>query len=369
MRAVALVLPFLLLTPGTAHAWRCPKTPTGPPLTAARIEAHGVTAVRVCDRRTGRRATLARGREAAGVQIRDVAFAGRRVAWTIWRRTGRRATITLHEVVGRREVERRTIFRGRAGRLPWGGVAVSARGDLAWEASVVEFQRAGTKVVTRAGRDGESLAFEDRGATLRWLAGAGGDVVYTDLRPPRQRDGCPRRERFATLAGNEQVLVTRAAYGGVEQHTAIRLCLRGEGTDPVVAQAVVYDSEGDSLSVAGLDRTWLVLIRVHGARSLSGFEVSAIDARNGRTSRTLRVDGPSRQAIPDTRTSPAVVTESSVPVWVAAELGQERVIAVTPDGTAAALDAGPGGTIANLRSDGTRVTWTNAGEPKSAEPL
>jgi hypothetical protein len=45
------------------------------------------------------------------------------------------------------------------------------------------------------------------------------------------------------------------------------------------------------------------------------------------------------------------------------------VIAVAPDGTAATLDAAPAGTIAILRSDGTRVTLTNAGEPKSAEPL
>jgi hypothetical protein len=32
------------------------------------------------------------------------------------------------------------------------------------------------------------------------------------------------------------------------------------------------------------------------------------------------------------------------------------------------LDRGPAGALGNLSSEGPRVTWTNAGEPKSAEP-
>jgi hypothetical protein len=43
MRALALMLPILLLTPGTAHAWRCSKTSKGPPVRAALLEPYAAS--------------------------------------------------------------------------------------------------------------------------------------------------------------------------------------------------------------------------------------------------------------------------------------------------------------------------------------
>src|SRR5690349_21302048 len=172
MRALALMLPLLLLTPGTAQAWRCPKSLKGPPLSAALIHPYPGNSLWVCDHRTGHSLRIASGRltgvqHPLGTELDDVDVDGRRVAWTYSRIGWRRMTIVLREaIVGRRArvVARRTLYAGPRRRNTGAAVAVSSRGDLAWSRGRVVLKplHRRARVVARGSAD----AFEDR--TLRW---------------------------------------------------------------------------------------------------------------------------------------------------------------------------------------------------------
>jgi hypothetical protein len=156
-------------------------------------------AVWACDRRTGRRTRLARARE-----IADVDFEGRRVVWT---HVTRRGVVLREAVVGRRDriVARRTLTHAT------GEVAVSSRGDLAWETRrgiVLKPFDAAPRWIHRRG----DLGFED-GGTLR-IGPA--DYTYVDLRPPPMRDGCPRRERFAPAAESDGIKAGKVLAAGAD---------------------------------------------------------------------------------------------------------------------------------------------------------
>jgi hypothetical protein len=109
----------------------------------------------------------------------------------------------------------------------------------------IALKPAGGAVRIVAQGDGD-LGFED-GRTLRIEAER---YSYIDVRPPPQRDGCPVRRGWTPLGKSDQVLVTQAFYGsytGEGQIQVVRVCLRGSGHDPAVAQS------GESIELQSSD--------------------------------------------------------------------------------------------------------------------
>jgi hypothetical protein len=371
IRALALGLPILLVTPGTAHAWRCPKSLKAPPVSAALVHPYPGNSLWACDHRTGRRIRLARGRlrgvdHPLGTEIDDFDVDGRRVAWTYSRIGWRRMTIVLREaIVGRhaRTVVRQTLYAGPRRKYTGATVAVSSRGDLAWSRGRVVLAPAHgrARVVARGFAD----AFEDR--TLRWEDGHG-HRHYLDVAPPPRRGGCPAREGWTRLGDSGQVLVTQAFYGSYEtdgQTQVVRACLRGSGKDHVVAESgLSIDLETvDAFSVAGFDRSWVVLVNSGSTKAdLDHASVLTFDAATGAKGRTAMLGLRDETGRYEYRwPEHPVVTERGVAAWIT---GPRLFVA----GSNAGVEQLDTGVLANLRADGTRITWTNGGEPKSADP-
>ena len=341
----------------------------------------------VCDRRSGRSRVVHRASAvslydegASGRYVTDIAGDGRRVAW-IDERTGRRgvrATLTVIDGVRGRRLRRDVIGRSTRPGVTYPKVALARGGLLAHETyagderAIVVRDRDQAPLRIDDTVDG-AFGFED-GRTLRW-EGLYSGLHYRDVRPWPDAIGCPRRARFRNPRAYGEVVVTTARYtygeDGVTYVT--RACLPASGDDPVIGQAGGDLVGGSSFDVVGGDRTWLVIVRHSTSRYDPGspYEVSAFDVGALRIGRAGKLEGDPRPAgsiAPPTWGMAVAVTTDGVPVWVARENDGDSVRTLTVEGAGTELDRGPIGSIAGLRADGERVRWTNAGEPRSADP-
>jgi len=332
------------------------------------------TAVVVCDRRTGRRSVVHRAFERRGDTIESAAAAGRRVAWIERHRGARpRIEIVVLDMPSRRELRRLTVARGRIRGFHLLDVAVTSRGDLAWQ--VPAGRRRDRIVVQPLGRRRREIARgrllsglgveDDR--TLRWQRGAEEEFVYHDLRAPRVVRGCPRRERFHPRLSDAHVLVTSADYGAPTPidgtaWSVVRACLRTVGRDFVVAQEEGSTASWYTVALIRPAPPYLVLgrtvsSRYHGCVSAS---LATVDLRSGRSghSASLQCDG-----LPD-RAAPAV-TASGAPAWIDAP--GARLLAIDGLRGLIELDNGVPGSLQGLRTQGDTVHWTHAGQPRAAD--
>jgi hypothetical protein len=61
------------------------------------------------------------------------------------------------------------------------------------------------------------------------------------------------------------------------------------------------------------------------------------------------------------------VTERGVPAWLVTDDESSRLYAISSAREPVLLDSGAPGTIGDLHAETTRVAWTHAGVPRSAE--
>ena len=222
----------------------------------------------------------------------------------------------------------------------------------------------GSVVLARGGIG--ALAVEDRG-TLRWRVGAGHQ--FRDLLSRPKVDGCPVRSRFPhdrAMLSTPDVLVTAAEYEiGL---SPVRACLRATGTDPVIGDT----GEGNVVKVIAGSGDWLFVVHGIGNRySCAGFEVYALNLRSsavGRRAGSKQCDGTYNP-----QAGSAAITTAGVLAWITPPVSGKTtssLLTITADGTTVELDRGSTATsLANLKVEGTRFTWTDDGVPQEAAPV
>jgi hypothetical protein len=280
------------------------------------------TAVVACDgnrRVVVRRARLARGR---GTRIRQVLGAGSRVAW-----------------IERLRMRRRAIDEVRVRRIAGGRAQVVAHGDLSF------------------------LRLDDD-RTLRWWDWYRETWRFHDLRRWRG-PGCPARSHFHAVAESADVVAYEGDYGFEgDPVDIVRACVRASGHDPVIAQAFQSVGNGDTLYVAGVDRDWVVLVRVYTSRydGCSSTVVEVVDAASLRHGRGAGI-GCDAGRLP-LRGAPMVVSEHGAPAWIVRDATASRLVTAAGRGTIE-LDSGGPDTITGLVASGPAVRWLHDGAPRS----
>jgi hypothetical protein len=270
-----------------------------------------------------------------------------------------------------RKLRRVVVKRDRLRALPELGVVITRGGDLAWLYSTL---RHGGRVVVqrRAGRarpvaatTGYGLVLEDR-RTLRWT-NRDGTQGFFDL----QHRACPSRSRFRPLLSTDRVAITKAYYGDEEQGaTVIRGCDLATGRDLVVGQAFEAFPDPHTVTVIGVDRTWVLIARSDYARPepCATSWVQTVDVAGGRRSGEALLsdsscNGPGITApVPGT---PFAITDRGAAAWIAGDADQPRLVAAARS-TMRELDRAA--TIADLRADADTITWTHDGIPRRAVP-
>jgi hypothetical protein len=195
------------------------------------------------------------------------------------------------------------------------------------------------------------IALED-GRTLRLGGEDAEEFRFIDLRGQREPD-CGGRSQFKPVFATDTLVVTQAHYDRYLSDSAMRVCLRATGRDPVAISTVGQDDE--QLTVVGADREWVVITDIWCWKECL-HAVWALQAGTGR-----RAEQQLPANLPQAR-QPLAVNEAGVAAWVADADGAARLYAGGNE-----LDSGPPGSLASLRFTGTTLTWTNAGVPKSAE--
>ena len=313
--------------------------------------------LRVCDHRSGRRREVARG-------VADVAAAGPRVAFASVRRA--RATIGVLDQRTGRVVRRIDGGPVRPGPLT---VALTTKGDVAFlvRRSTKRFvlgavAASGARLGTRSGVVLTDLVIEDD-TTVRYREQ--GSLRWFDLRRPLVRDGCPVRSGFSPVFDTGDMLVTARRYPGSITTTVTRACLRSTGRDPVVA----IDEEEESYyffrRALAARAGWVVVRTANGTKYGCEYGGLIVAHADGRAERELRIPcqpSPPEDVLPPLADPGAVtVTETGTPAWIR----DGRVLALSADNRIVELDRGD---VAALGVDGPRITWTNAGEPRTATP-
>jgi hypothetical protein len=378
VRALALALVIVAAWPADANgsAAPCGDRETRAFVAVGRTKSTIRTAAVVCHR--GRRFVVARGVTPPGHNphgdfFTDAAASGRHAIWAVLRtrraRTKGIVTVARLRPDGPRVVRRFVAHRQRRAISDL-TVQVTTRGQIAWGNQWglwVERRRGAARRV--APTTWGPLELEDD-RTLRW-GYADGEFHYHDIRPwPAGQ--CPSRERFRTTLVTPEVKVTRAEYGSGRLHDArgadvLRVCLRATGADPPVAQGYGDLSGNNSgVGVVGVSGPWVVIVQSFTSRYTCGVvEIHPVRAGTGATGRRTRFD----LCTPATPTSPAAVavTERGVPAWLSTDDAGSRLYAIGTAGEPVLLDSGDPGTIGDLHPEHTRVAWTHAGEPRSAE--
>jgi hypothetical protein len=380
VRAFVLALVIVAAWPADAGhaAARCDDRKTRASVAVGRTERAIRTAVVVCHR--GRRFVVARGVSPPGHARRadfhtDAAAAGRHAVWAVLRtrraRTKGIVTVARLRADGPRVVRRFVAHRQRRAVSDL-TVQVTTRGELAWGNQWglwVERRRGAARRVAKT--TWGPLELEDD-RTLRW-GYSDDEFHYHDIRPwPAGR--CPSRERFRTEVVTPDVIVTRAEYGSVKLDDArgadvLRACLRATGADPPVAHGSSNLAYLHAVGVVGVSGPWVVIAELLASRTgLGAVDVHAARAGTGATGRRTRIGNYSSQA-PATPTAPGpvAVTERGVPAWLVTDDEGSRLYAISSAGEPVLLDSGAAGTIGDLHPENTRIAWTHAGEPRSAE--
>lgn len=341
-----------------------------PPVTVHRIEFRrgdrSETRIVARDRHSGRRFVLARG--SRRTHLGDWWVSGRRVVYVEATSGGESKVVRLHVVRVAASVRRlqtlRLFLAPRRAYVPLDAVMTS-RGRLAWLSpdGVIVRRRGGRRrVVSRETYDAIDLE-DDR--TLR-LDGR----EYIDLRPGSEPD-CGGRERFRPVFRSRDVIVTRAAYGGIDVRThVLRACRRADGRDPVVAVADSIFPGGVRLDVPGADRDWVVVTWLSCDRYGGGCSVSVRAMQAGSGRRGLGATFYEARE-PDQYWPPLglglAVSDAGLPAWVSEVRGVARLVAVLADDSYRVLDTGSPGAIRDLAFVGDTLMWTHEGEPRSAD--
>ena len=338
-----------------------------------------VSALVVCDRRTGRERTLRRtkGRRGLGTTLEDVSVLRRRVAWieTRWRSRVPRV-IVASTALGATRVALRVVGH-RAPRYGRPGVVV-VPGGLAWLVPTAE-DRARLSLLRRGrvrllGAGPVDLLGLDDGVTLRWRSDDA--MRFRDLRPPPTLEGCPVRARFRSVLATPEVVVSAATYGPDEDWTTVlRACARPEARDPVIANdwsgGFGFGSRSKPVAASG---RWVALVRTSFSRYLGcdRWRIRVVEAGTGRPSSSAAdgACGPSdaAQEMPLPDRDAFAVTDAGVPVWLLRRPGDWPLRAARTASEPVELDRSGEGGITDLRSDGPRVTWRRDGQPRSAAP-
>jgi hypothetical protein len=283
-------------------------------------------------------------------RVRKASAAGHRVAWI--ESHGDRVVIRVARV-GRRVTQLRRIVR-RVRGAEYFGVVLTRGGDLAWLAS--SYPRGGEVALARPGRaprvldryTAVDLGLED-GRTLRW-----DDLTsyhsFFDLR----QVPCPSRPRFAPLLQTERVLLTQRRYAST---IVLRGCDLTTRRDVVIGEQESHVGNSGALDVIGTDGTW-VLLRYSDTERYTGsgsVQIATADVATGDRKAPFplaNVAAPHAGAF--------AITDRGIPVWLAGDRlltpGRRDVVEIDH------------GAIADIRSDGERVSWTNNGTPRSATP-
>jgi hypothetical protein len=374
---LALALVIMAVWPGYAGGTgaRCGDGETRGLVGVGRTTSAIRTAVVVCHR--GRRFVVARGVTPPGHASRgdfytDAAAAGRHAVWAVLRtRRGRTkgiVTVARLRADGPRVVRRFVAHRQRRGVSDL-TVQVTTRGEIAWgnQWGLWVEGRRGTARRVATSSFGPLELEDDR--TLRW-GYSDGEFRYHDIRP-WAAGRCPSRERFRTELVTPEVKVTRAQYGSHHLPDArgadvLRGCLRATGADPAVAQGSGNLGGFIGMAAVGASGPWVVIAKRFTARGFCGaVEVYPVRAGTGAIGRRARFD----ECAPATPISPApvAVTEHGVPAWLVTDDDGSRLYAISSAGEPVLLDSAAPGTIGDLHAENTRIAWTHAGAPRSAE--
>ena len=382
--AVVGGLLLLLAAAPAAAAAKCTRSATGSPLSARIVTDHPSTGVEpkrawlvACDRRAGRRRVLRRTklRTRRGRDLVALSVAGRRVAWleVVVRPSSSVGVVVVADGRTGRRVERRRAFRGGPFRAQGAlGVALTTRGELAWNTPTATFDL--RVVLALPGEPARELArgrlgrvrVEDDG-TLVWFDELGARTV--DLPGRDFGAGCPKRRSRYRMTGTDfgGVVFTRAderarSFSDVAV-SYLRACDRRTGIDAIVAVADSDEVVSEQVSSAGGGNGWAAVVR-RGTTRYDGCPVLRLSTveiatrRRGREATELRCDG----GIP--LSEQTVVTAAGAPAWIAPGT-PARLMTIDAGGMFAELDRGA---IADVATDGEDVVWTNGGEPRRARP-
>ena len=303
-----------MLAAALLAAFACPAQPA---LLVDRRPGELRTMIVACDgkrRVVVRRARLVRGR---GTRIRKVLGVGERVAWI----ESRGATDEI-----------------RVRRIAGGRREVVGHGDVSY------------------------LRLDD-GRTLRWWDWDRETWRFHDLRRWR---GCPSRSHFTAVAESAEVVAYEGDYGFEgDPVDIVRACVRATGYDPVVARAFESVGNGSTLTVVGVDREWVVLLRFSSDRysGCGTAYVEVVDAGSLASGRGggIRDCDPARLPV---RGAPLVVTEQGAPAWIVRDATGSRLITAAGLGTIE-LDGGGPDSITGLVAEGPAVRWLYDGAPRS----
>lgn len=336
------------------------------------LRAPTETVVVVCRdgrERVVRRATQTRTR---GTLYTSAALVGNRLALARVVRHGRRRHTLVAELRAwpsdRLRFRRTKTIRAENDEPQ---VALSARGSFAWAFDRRLAARTADGRVVLVTASGGYRPFFDEDETLLWY----GATRPRDLRPlPLDADRCPVRTRFAPILDTPTVRVTYRDYGaGLTERNGepdhIRACIKGSGTDRVVAAGGGDDSDSTFPKVVAATAPF-VLATVTSANKYdgcAGVELRVVDVRTGKLARRSTITGQATPTEPGCTydplvpraEDPSVVTAGGAPAWV-----RDGVLrALDGQGTLVELDRG---TVTDLTADGTIVRWRRDGVDRSA---
>ena len=383
---IAVVAGLLLLVPAApaAAAATCKRSATGPALTARIVTDHSSTAAEpkrtwlvACDRRAGRRRVLRRATlgNRRGRDLVALSVAGRRVAWLeiVVRPSAAGGFVTVADGRTGRRLVRRRAFRGGAVRAEGAlGVALTTRGELAWNTPTTTYD---IRVVFAA--PGEAVRELARGRLGRVRVEDDGSLLWFDELGLRTYDlpgrhfgaGCPKRRSRYRAAGRDfgGVTFTRAdepaqTFSAVAL-SYLRACDQRTGVDAVVAVADSDDVVSEQVSPAGGGNGWAAVVKRGTTRYdqcpvLRLSTVAIATRRRGREATQFGCDG----GVP--LSEETVVTTAGAPAWIA-QGTPARLMTIGAGGSFVELDRGA---IADVATDGEDVVWANAGEPRRARP-
>jgi hypothetical protein len=340
------------------------------------------TSVRVCDRRTGRTTVLARGRVATrrersklvyarGREILRVSAAGHYVAWTERITAGAaldrsRVVVVLAAFPGGKVVRRRIVHSGRSSTESFVGVVVNRWRDLVWSVPYrgVWLWRAGRapRLLTTVTVELGWPVLLDDGRTLMW-----DDAQHlVDLRAPRQRDGCPDREGFATVASTAAAFVTRARLAIEDRSDLIvwRTCWRAEHRDHVVFTGADPARDEDIPGWGSEDRAvdyaepWLLLYANRWTKYQEHDDrLILVDVRTGdATVVTSGRDYVNEAVLLGDGSAAWISTSSSSPGTSLLRLARAG---------AGPVDLDSGGALTGLVARGSTLAWLHDGQPRS----
>lgn len=354
-------------------AARCQERSTGPATTLSIARSGGErverSALVVCNRRSGSARVLARARivrsQRAGGSGRffsDAAATAGLVAYAevrLGRRSLDQVVVTVLHARTLRRVRRVRFVRVDGLDFESPEVAIAADGTLVLGRAEERLR------IARPGRRPQvigpflrDLTVQD-GRTIVWTTDSGEAVRFLDLQPVPAVDGCPARSAFSPAARTDMLTVTQFK----SDRTAIRVCDRATGSDPVIASASGFNEGGtQAVGVIGALGTLVAVSETFEGKSGCSARVIVVDGRTGERVRTAR-DGACEWT--PSAPVPTVFTPARSAAWVVAGASGDRLVAMAGE-QLRLLDEGARGTITDLRATDRGVAWRSGGADRAA---